>query len=467
MYACLCNCGVRFGAPPPHGNEALAHDAPAIEEFVEPTAKLLADYLASCATAPLVVLQNVDGEVFPCGCSDGQTGGLVSVLPKLRSLNAQAILSLGDNCSPRFIRGDTPHKAYYQARLGFVEGLLSSAADTMHLFSPCEQQLRNDAGTSSPASASRTWMVGDCELSVVVARADTLVEWQTQSSAARSPNQLRLLILSGESADLKADVAEFDRVLWFSRPGAQALPGNAMIHEPPLPGGRAIVVVTVYVPSGWTMADGVVSRGEVDILQRALERSASASHSDLNNRLKGRAEKLLLARPAVVGVDYITLDVRDQVDVQVLQGYTAFLARHGRPVVATDSEHGQGGSACVGCHEGFVTAFKHDLHTNAYKTLEKAGKHGDPFCVTCHTTPSESAKRSKDEVSSSLKAGVQCEWCHTGHEAHVRSPLKCKPLIPDTTLCVQCHNANQSPHYSWNKYVKKLTCYQTKQSERK
>lgn len=95
------------------------------------------------------------------------------------------------------------------------------------------------------------------------------------------------------------------------------------------------------------------------------------------------------------------------------------------------------------------------------QTLRRAGKANDSFCMSCHITPlAVDASRSIGEPQA--VEGVQCQWCHQSAEQHASSPYAIKPKAVTNSVCMICHNENQSPKYAWDRYVPRLSCYAVK-----
>ncbi len=127
-----------------------------------------------------------------------------------------------------------------------------------------------------------------------------------------------------------------------------------------------------------------------------------------------------------------------------------------------------GVEGCKDCHKNTYDRWAGTKHAAAYKSLEADPKPNvvfDAECVTCHTTGFEYTSGWKSpELTASLK-GNQCENCHGPGSKHVESPdnkayLSAMHLTADqadkTRLCFRCHDEDNSPHFSFETYYPRI-----------
>ncbi len=118
-----------------------------------------------------------------------------------------------------------------------------------------------------------------------------------------------------------------------------------------------------------------------------------------------------------------------------------------------------GSEVCLACHIKAAAFVAKDLHSHAWKTLEKDGKTRDLDCVSCHSTafgkPGGSAFGNIDKFSS-----VQCEACHGPGGKHVAAPAGgTKSMMvnkPGESVCLGCHTPEHAPRFAFEAYRRRL-----------
>ena len=127
-----------------------------------------------------------------------------------------------------------------------------------------------------------------------------------------------------------------------------------------------------------------------------------------------------------------------------------------------------GVDACKKCHPNTVEFWSGTGHAKAYESLLKDPKPNvihDAECVSCHTTGFDynSGWKSAD-LTSNLK-GNQCENCHGPASKHVadptnkasRAPMHLTTDLADKNrVCLKCHDEDNSPHFEFAKYWEKI-----------
>ncbi len=102
-----------------------------------------------------------------------------------------------------------------------------------------------------------------------------------------------------------------------------------------------------------------------------------------------------------------------------------------------------GESVCLPCHESQHRSWLETLHARAFQTLVQQNKSSDPACLECHTTGYGEAK--KDPTANFQN--VQCEACHGPGDGHPESRKTLSRVGEDQ--CLKCHNAANSPNFSY------------------
>lgn len=157
------------------------------------------------------------------------------------------------------------------------------------------------------------------------------------------------------------------------------------------------------------------------------------------------------------------LDHRNQVKADSLREK---LARQ-RPTTSGASYVGN--ELCRGCHASAYTAWEATRHGHAWATLEKAEadpkKYGWPVtaypeCVGCHTVGYREQTGFVSPEETPQLENVGCERCHGPASAHIASNGTARLGILDgaqpSLLCVQCHDYEQSPTFSYNEAWAKI-----------
>lgn len=118
-----------------------------------------------------------------------------------------------------------------------------------------------------------------------------------------------------------------------------------------------------------------------------------------------------------------------------------------------------GAEACAACHQQAYKVWSGSEHHKAFEDLEKVGKNFDPKCIACHVVAFELDGGFIDMKMSDHLAGVQCENCHGAGQAHVdaggKAPLGNKDWKPEQ-MCAQCHIGSHSPDFDFGSYWPKI-----------
>jgi hypothetical protein len=454
--------------PEPYEELVLTGQLPQWLEVDEDDAvRSIDDRLREYREVRIVMLDGVDGEVFPCGCSDGQIGGLIGLLPKLRKQEPALVVSLGDNYVPRSIPAESVARSmdYFRHRMDFVRSTIMDGVNAIELLSPAEQKLATVKGELGVVT--RRLVIGEQTVDLLLSRTES---WTgIGSTGDRSEPAARLLILAGDNFVRASSLAGIDRALWVAPPvDTDQLPASLSAIARPPSGARGMILLSVSVPVGPSAPKDVMLLDEVLTLRSAILRSNrhSESASNFRSRMENRALAILESRPILLQVRYVPVTVDDAVDLNLYRKYSAFLATHTavpQTAVITAQDANQ---SCVPCHADYVRAFESaDRHFQAIEPLLHAGKEGDPFCASCHITPLAINAAKAESHRQQFVEGVQCQWCHQAAERHALMPNRIKPSPVTRQVCETCHNENQSPAYVWDQYVRRLSCYSVKKRE--
>lgn len=110
-----------------------------------------------------------------------------------------------------------------------------------------------------------------------------------------------------------------------------------------------------------------------------------------------------------------------------------------------------GSMSCGTCHIKIYSHWKTTKHAVAYETLENVGYQFDPECVRCHVVglPYESGFKSIKDTPD-LKA-VGCEACHDFGSFHITETKASYGKVNEMD-CVNCHDPENSPAFEYNSY---------------
>lgn len=120
-----------------------------------------------------------------------------------------------------------------------------------------------------------------------------------------------------------------------------------------------------------------------------------------------------------------------------------------------------GPASCEECHKSAYKIWSESKHTNAFKALEDENDHYNPKCLQCHTVGyMASDGYISQELTPNLKS-VSCEACHGRGDHHVKlesdKEVKIEKLEMKKTVCITCHDKENSPDFDEEKYWEKIT----------
>jgi nitrate/TMAO reductase-like tetraheme cytochrome c subunit len=105
-------------------------------------------------------------------------------------------------------------------------------------------------------------------------------------------------------------------------------------------------------------------------------------------------------------------------------------------------------AACGACHEPQLAAYKASRHADAYATLQRVGRDGDPECLSCHTTGFESTS-GFDSIGRTPELGnVNCQDCHRFSMSEHDAEGFAAPKI-EAAACTRCHTPTTDPAFDF------------------
>lgn len=119
-------------------------------------------------------------------------------------------------------------------------------------------------------------------------------------------------------------------------------------------------------------------------------------------------------------------------------------------LLPTDARY-VGADTCERCHTSAMQVWMESAHAQAFSSLVKRQSAYDPECVPCHTTGYRKANGFLRNDLTPEWRDVQCEACHGPGSRHVAAPLRPYPVPPDGA-CTTCHTPERSPDYQFETY---------------
>jgi hypothetical protein len=114
-----------------------------------------------------------------------------------------------------------------------------------------------------------------------------------------------------------------------------------------------------------------------------------------------------------------------------------------------------GAEACSNCHPSAFETWQGSKHAHALDSLLPDERFLDPDCLQCHSTGMgfRSGYAGKDKTPALARVG--CESCHGPGSEHVAKFGRSK--LATQVQCLQCHDAENSPHFLREQYWPKIT----------
>ena len=118
------------------------------------------------------------------------------------------------------------------------------------------------------------------------------------------------------------------------------------------------------------------------------------------------------------------------------------------------SGHGEeyvGSLMCGSCHIKIYQHWKNTKHSKAFETLKENDDQFDPECIKCHVVGFDySAGFVSIDKTPDLKS-VGCESCHGYGNKHTEDTSTPYNNVYKTE-CIKCHDPENSPHFEYNSY---------------
>ena len=441
------------------GGDAPAHEgrAPVTPPAGQPAASASSPVQpAEPARLTLLVANEQAGELEPCGCADGQYGGLPRRASLIRAWRAQGRTVVhadnGDLVSDGGLQSQHKFETTLQAHQ-----VMGSVALTLG-----EQDLKLDARTVqftalSYATPFVSVNVAPCELTHVVTPVET-------------PGGIVRLGITGF---LDPELLEDPQPGWEVLPPGPAL--APVLAELSRTADVTIVLAhataerTAQILQGLPAPDAVVVAHEAeDPLMPApvILHGVTAPAPGTQAKYLARLDITIEGAQVHVAGGYRGLDekIPDLPTVRaLLDNYQAILKqlniadltpRQEAPYAAGGTYVGP--TACGECHANATAVWKDSRHAHALESLVERNHEFDPDCLVCHTTgfPYVGGYQSHEQTPD--LSFVSCESCHGPGSNHVDDPGAGYGVLQTPDFCLTCHDVSNSPQFEFPEYWPKI-----------
>ncbi len=143
----------------------------------------------------------------------------------------------------------------------------------------------------------------------------------------------------------------------------------------------------------------------------------------------------------------------DEYNARVKAAYQRQVALR-KQLMSGDSPYA-GERACESCHREIHDIWFDSRHAEAFYALQDVNKAFDPDCIACHTVGFGRQGGFIDPALTPDLMHVQCESCHGPARAHVdsggKTPVANAQWQPQA-MCAQCHVPKHSPDFDFSRY---------------
>lgn len=440
----------------------------------------------------LVITGEQLGYLAPCGCTQGQKGGLIRREILINKLGKQgwplALIDLGSLINdPATHGGPVETKVRYTVALQALaqlnyDAVALSAQDMKLEVQEVLGQYMNLGDRPKIVSANVTTPLGLEDKLVPSVRTAagpikigvTAVLDPETLKAINDPNKADLLTVKTPDEVLPAVLADLEKDTHVQVLMVQGPPELAKDLAERYPGFGIVVGTSTYVDApkdpeplngGKTLLIQVGKKGQyvgvVGLFQDPREK-IRYQRIELHDRYTNTPELAGLGEPMRQLLDEQfpnTLKAAGALENYPRRRYVAFDA----PADA----HYVGALTCKECHPGTYDQWSNTPHARAYRGLTKKARNRewDAECVSCHVTGFEyETGYTTPDATPHLK-GNQCENCHGPGSKHAADPdntqyLKAIARSADdfqrNYRCLVCHDEDNDPHFNWDKYWPKI-----------
>lgn len=114
-----------------------------------------------------------------------------------------------------------------------------------------------------------------------------------------------------------------------------------------------------------------------------------------------------------------------------------------------------GASKCKECHESDWEIWERSGHAHAWQTLSENNAYVDSDCQRCHTTGFGASGGFINRQKSPNRIDVGCESCHGPGSKHLADPEVSTPWLAADS-CLMCHDHENSPEFEYESYWEQI-----------
>ena len=476
-------CSSRDGAGPKATGPAV--EAP--KNVDKP--KLFADWPTPAGA--LLISGEQDGYLEPCGCTEGQTGGLRRRFDLIERLAEQgwplAKIDLGGLIKdPAGSRGgaeqskiklDVALKALgllkYDALALSAEDLKVGVDEALGRFLNLDKGPKVVAANVVPAAGFEATIVPSVktEAGPIKIGITAVIDPAALKALPDASKDALLPTVKAPEEVLPAVLADLEKDTHVQVLMVQGPPEMAKALAERFPGFTVVVSTSKFADpletkpemlnDGRTMLVAVGRRGKyvgVVGLFQDPNRMFEYHRVTLGNNYNGPAEPMR----KLIEDDFQSV-LRD---AHVVENFPRHDYVGGAPGSAF-----AGAEACKACHPNTFAKWAGTKHAHAFEDIvvDPKGKRSDhqfdAECVSCHTTGFEYTSGWKSAEATPLLKGNQCENCHGPASKHAAEPdnLAFRKAIARTAeaadkggLCLRCHDEDNSPRFDFATYWGKV-----------
>ena len=448
-----------------------------------PRSRLLADWPEPAAV--LLISGQMDGYLEPCGCTEGQQGGLIRRLDFVERLQGQGwplgLIDLGGLVKdPAAARG-----GFDQARLKFgialkalvtmdYDAIALSAEDLKVGVSEAFGQFLNNLGEHTKILAANVTPGPGYESLVQTSRIIKAGPLKLGVTAVLSPESIARLSdpdleevlpeIQPPEEILGKVLAELEPVSDHQVLMVQAPPEEAKRLALAYPGFEVVVATSPFADplereplllnDGKTMLVQVGRKGKSMGAVGFFPDPTPAMRFhlvSLNGRFNG---------PGTAVKRVIEDEFREGLKAA---GIVESFPKHDFVSGAPGATY-VGAETCKRCHPNTFMKWSTTKHAQAFEALLHDPKPNviyDAECVTCHTTGFEYTSGYRSVEATPHLRGNQCENCHGPASRHIAEPdnLEFRNLLRITAdqadksrTCIRCHDEDNSPKFDFTTY---------------
>jgi hypothetical protein len=456
----------------------------------------------------LFLSANLRGALAPCGCSEVMRGGVARLAEQIAHArqNGEAVLYF-DVGNTLFPSSEFPLEAVAQQELKArtMSAALSAIGLDAHLAGVLDLARGRDWLSELrlpevPGPGRKSFDVAGHQLALVTASSAVDASKLAREARARGAEVVIAAIPRSFEALLRGhhEAPEVDLIVATGDGGGEVsnevnrLAGGTprVVHLQPR--GQSLLRLDVALPTRrrptWAVGEFERSR-ELDALDQRIEiLRAQVNEPTLGDEMKHlRKAKLLelverraalaatapVARPrdGTLSARFIPIEPSLPESGKVKALVAAYDAEVGEMNLGWAREHGRdcapptveargfvGTSTCVGCHPRQADFWKRTKHARSFGALRDVGKQFHLDCIGCHVTGWQQRGGVCRIDKTAERDHVGCEACHGPGSEHVRVPIKRTIALGRVAkTCTGCHDAENSPHFDFEKWVTQVT----------